>query len=438
MPPRKTILINANPTKKFFIDMLTRDIGLIDCILDLTDNSIDSIINKTGFNPMKGLFKKERTRLNKYEISINFSGEEFIINDNSGGMGIEEIRHNAFRFGVGTEKNRKKGLSVYGIGMKRAFLKIGKNILFESTDAKNTTRVEIDVNEWMKKPNEWVFSGKVMDKREGAIAGTKIKITNLNEQVLFNFSNISFENKLLEKIGEVYGIFISNGLTIKINNKKVEPLIPNIATSKELKPAIETFEKDGVRVKIIVGVSPEKYKEMNGWYIFCNGRLILSGDKTEKTGWGSELRRFHPSTNRFLGFVYIESSNVNSLPWTTTKDGVDIDSTLYQYILKEMVKIAKPIIASLVRQYTSDAAMGDFRKILKETKEISLEALDIKHQNFKLPQILTDKTARKDIRISYSIPSSDMESIKKIIDNERMSNSEIGKMTFYYYIKYEK
>lgn len=437
MPNKNIISIKADPTKNFFIDMLTRDIGLIDCILDLIDNSIDSIIKKTGFNPMRGLFYKKKI-LNEYEIAINFNGQEFVINDNSGGMKKDEIKDHAFRFGVEAEENRKKGLSVYGIGMKRAFLKIGKNIFFESTDNKNTTSVKIDVNKWIKEKGEWLFSGEVMEKKKNTKLGTKIKITNLNEQASFNFSNNSFRNKLSERIGEVYGIFISNGLTIKIDNKKIEALIPNIATSKDLKPAIDTFEKDGVKVKIIAGVSHEKYKEMNGWYIFCNGRLILSSDKTEKTGWGVGVRRFHPSTNRFVGFVYFESDDVAALPWTTTKDGVNIDSTLYQYVLKEMVKIAKPIIAFLIRQYGYDPSMEEFRKLLKQTKEVSLEELTINKQNFKAPLVLIDETSKKKISISYFVPKSDMEIIKKIIKNESMSNSEIGKMTFYYYIKYEK
>ncbi len=40
-------LINAEPTKGFFIDMLTKDIGLVDCILDLVDNSIDGWIRRS-------------------------------------------------------------------------------------------------------------------------------------------------------------------------------------------------------------------------------------------------------------------------------------------------------------------------------------------------------------------------------------------------------
>jgi hypothetical protein len=32
----------ANPTKAFFVRMITRDISLADCILDLIDNSVDA------------------------------------------------------------------------------------------------------------------------------------------------------------------------------------------------------------------------------------------------------------------------------------------------------------------------------------------------------------------------------------------------------------
>jgi hypothetical protein len=34
-------LISAEPTKSFFVDMLTRDIALEQAILDLVDNSVD-------------------------------------------------------------------------------------------------------------------------------------------------------------------------------------------------------------------------------------------------------------------------------------------------------------------------------------------------------------------------------------------------------------
>jgi hypothetical protein len=39
--------INAFPRKSFFISLLTRDIELSSCVLDLIDNSIDGIIKKS-------------------------------------------------------------------------------------------------------------------------------------------------------------------------------------------------------------------------------------------------------------------------------------------------------------------------------------------------------------------------------------------------------
>jgi len=42
--------INAEPRKQFFISLLTRDITLSNCILDLIDNSIDGIIKVKPYN----------------------------------------------------------------------------------------------------------------------------------------------------------------------------------------------------------------------------------------------------------------------------------------------------------------------------------------------------------------------------------------------------
>ena len=38
--------VDATPVKSFFVDMLTRDIELVDAILDLLDNCVDGICVK--------------------------------------------------------------------------------------------------------------------------------------------------------------------------------------------------------------------------------------------------------------------------------------------------------------------------------------------------------------------------------------------------------
>ena len=57
----------ANPTKEFFVRMLTRDITVDDCILDLIDNSVDGAWRTEGGRPT-GL--ADNTDLSKYEIGV--------------------------------------------------------------------------------------------------------------------------------------------------------------------------------------------------------------------------------------------------------------------------------------------------------------------------------------------------------------------------------
>ncbi len=48
--------INAEPTKGFFVDMITRDISLEQAVLDLVDNSVDGakLHRGVGERPLEG------------------------------------------------------------------------------------------------------------------------------------------------------------------------------------------------------------------------------------------------------------------------------------------------------------------------------------------------------------------------------------------------
>lgn len=65
-----TNIIEGNPTKKFFIEMITRDISIEDAIIDLLDNSIDGA-NRINQNDYSNLY-----------IDLTVNGNEFIIRDN--------------------------------------------------------------------------------------------------------------------------------------------------------------------------------------------------------------------------------------------------------------------------------------------------------------------------------------------------------------------
>ena len=65
----KKIIIDASPTKELFINVLTKDISLKDCILDLLDNSVDSYIRME-------IPDRRQIKINKLCVSLRFSKAE--------------------------------------------------------------------------------------------------------------------------------------------------------------------------------------------------------------------------------------------------------------------------------------------------------------------------------------------------------------------------
>lgn len=138
----------ANPTKHFFVNMLTRDISLEDCLLDLVDNSLDQAWVSSGDTP--GKLVKDKS-LAAYKVELRISSEEFSITDNCGGMTFDDAAEYAFNFGRDEERERDDfTVGVYGIGMKRAIFKLGESIVVRSSHAgEDPFRVPISVPDWL-------------------------------------------------------------------------------------------------------------------------------------------------------------------------------------------------------------------------------------------------------------------------------------------------
>src|ERR1700674_1355739 len=93
-------IIKADPSKAFFIEMLTRDISLEECILDLADNSIHNLIREKDLDVMQILLgKSPSTEDVTSSVTINISPKEFCIEDTCGGSTIEDAREEVFLFG---------------------------------------------------------------------------------------------------------------------------------------------------------------------------------------------------------------------------------------------------------------------------------------------------------------------------------------------------
>src|SRR5689334_19115441 len=85
--PAQPSIIEASPTKDFFISMLVKDIELIPAISDLVDNAVD------------GAKRESQDSFDGYSVRIDLDSQQFRISDNCGGISVEIAQKYAFRFG---------------------------------------------------------------------------------------------------------------------------------------------------------------------------------------------------------------------------------------------------------------------------------------------------------------------------------------------------
>lgn len=439
-------IIEGNPTKQFFIEMITRDISIEDAIMDLVDNSIDGAIriNKDSFHGFK--------------IDIVINEKEFSITDNCGGFSLDSAKNYAFRFG------RPEGAPLinnsvgrFGIGMKRALFKIGKEFYVESETEASHFRVKVDVEEWSKKKkniktednstieiDNWDFDYDILHDSTGS-TGTKIQVPVLNHDVELLFQDSSFVSNLYHNIQQVLYFSLSKGIVITINGKTLDGCPIEMLKSETYKPYIKSGTIGNVKYRIIAGLGEIGVPTQSGWYIFCNDRLVVAADHSHLTGWGiNGLKQWHISNVMFRGIVYLDSYEPKDLPLTTTKKGIDATSYIYQAILPLMRAAMIPILRYLndVSKMGNDASA--YRQMLCETSD-RINAVMLKNpienetgtMAFLSPKLDLESISRKKetVRIAYDVNKKIADSI--LDKTQASSYKEIGLTSFEYYVKME-
>jgi len=175
--------VSFYPTKKLFIEVLTRDISIRDCIFDLLDNSVDSYTRN----------KVTDTR----QVQISFNADSFSIKDNCGGISKEELLNEVFRLGVVDTEVRARTVGIYGIGLKRSIFKIGRDIVLETDDGNNYCKLVID-EDWIKDENNWTIPLKETStsRLNGNKPYTYINITKIRDEAKDLFVAPFFDSNL--------------------------------------------------------------------------------------------------------------------------------------------------------------------------------------------------------------------------------------------------
>ncbi|MCL7750594.1 ATP-binding protein [Guyparkeria hydrothermalis] len=435
---------HAYPTKKFFVRMITRDIDLKDCILDLIDNSVDNAWAEKGGHIMS---LRDTTDLSDFEIHINITNDCFSIRDNCGGMTLDSAVDHAFNFGRKEfSPNDNYSIGVYGIGMKRAVFKIGREAEVRSTydegGERSSFKVPINVDEWVHDDAPpWDFD--IEESSDLGENGVEIVIQELTEEAESEFSSPEFLADLRWVIERDYTLHLHKGLNIFLNGKRLTGWRVELRQSENFRPMRAEYNdisRDNEVVVEMVGgmvapppesVDPDedsKGDRLSGWYVACNGRIVLAADKTETTGWGAEgFPSWHKQYSGFIGIVLFSAQNAAALPLTTTKRNVNSSADLYRRARARMQEVSRAWI-----DYTNQRKRDTESARHNEEASRAVSIYDIApREQVQLPEI-EKKPVVPMANVSYSVPKTKLKKLAREMGNVTMSYRDVGQKSFEY------
>jgi hypothetical protein len=354
---------DASPEKWLFISLITRDIPLVAAFLDLIDNSVNSAVEpyadrlKTAKDYQTILADETIGPL--VRIDVELSPNSVVVCDKAHGISATTARDHVFKFGrAENEAHLEDRLSVYGIGLKRALFKLGDLITIRSDNVAGGFDLKQKVSEWVKpSPGPWTFPITTRDPVAPAATGTRIEVKTLYVEVKLRLQDGVFKGQLREAISRTYAFYMERFVEIYVDGDKVEPFSFDIGQNH----VSETLNLDGVSCAITAGLGIPvngAYRERtSGWFIFCNGRAVISADKSLLTGWGipgTGLPSYQPKHRPFTGTVFFVSERADRLPWTTTKAGINEDSVVWQEAKRAMASQGRVVISFLDKRYNDE------------------------------------------------------------------------------------
>lgn len=461
-------VIDARPTKRFFVRMLVRDIELVPAVIDLIDNSVDGAKRLAAEATKKSKPRKKSTGsravkpsagldLSGHHIDIRLDGNGFAIEDNCGGIELERALEYVFRFGRPDDVDPVEGeVGQFGVGMKRSLFKFGQRFQVESVASTSSFKVSVNVSQWLDDQDDWSFPleySNVGQKNGRSKLETKIMVTDLLPSVSSEFQEESFLQRLRSQIELSHQEALASGMVIKLNGHKLRSRPPVLLSSGSVKPRVlsKKLTDDGSEVTMNLysgfaklqdeGVDtddPDQFSGLSlaGWYVICNGRMLLFADKTRLTGWGVEVADYHPQYRRFRGYVYLTGDSA-AMPWNTAKTAVDEDSAIWREVRKEIVtalREARTAMNKVKREIQGEGAKeSQLATKLEAAKVTPLSELP-KSKTLILPRSKTGG-GKSSQRIDFEVPKDRFEEVAESFGLKQPKT--VGKRVFDYYYERE-
>ncbi|MCB1734031.1 MAG: ATP-binding protein [Gammaproteobacteria bacterium] len=340
--------VNFGVDAQFIKNISARDITPLECIYDLIDNSIDAARNRISeTNPAQPRDNPLPSSYDGYRVEINVTFDQIKISDNCKGVSRNALSESMFV--TGRESHEPYSIGHFGIGLKRALLKLGRSYKLESDNGEEG--FSLDFKESTIGASS--VPEKAVSKKTSGRRFFTIEISSINAEVANAITQPRWTDDAVGKISARYGIIINKGFDIVINEKRVEGFAPSVRDDDLFDPVEEAIPTtSGVEIYIQTGthedylMSYEKNWKMKcndhltdqyGWYFVCNDRVLVVADHSSRLGW---KQRWHSEYYGFVGWVHFIAKDGSKLPWDTKKTDISADSNVFREVREKLHKYA--------------------------------------------------------------------------------------------------
>jgi hypothetical protein len=348
-PNGDTFPIRTDVDPGYLQSALTKDITTLECIFDLIDNCIDAARDTMLDNPGTTFDRYGLpASYQGYSISLHFGSDWIAIFDNALGIDENTLANRTLR--PGTESAHKFGIGRFGIGLKRALMKLGKRYHISTDTGQQASRVEFRREQL---GGEQLLGQR---KRSRGKAKTLIFLSELESMVTHEISSTNWKETALKELSRRYGLFASKGLAIFVNGARVPPFGPGIRDTGPVSHQTEADEIDGVRIFVDAGMHADyrisdegdydksvnkNLTDQYGWYFVCNDRIVEVATHRKSLGWTAT---WHQEYYGFVGWVRFVSEDLSGngdLPWDTKKTSVNPYSPKFLRIASKLQTFAE-------------------------------------------------------------------------------------------------
>lgn len=369
------IKVKTGINQNFLSKIITKDINALECILDLIDNSIDSATNRICTEQKQRDDKGMPADYSGFCIKINITLDAISIFDNCEGISTNDLRSRLLV--IGQESNKALSIGHFGVGLKRALLKLGGDYLIETRHKGSFYRLNAKESQLLD--GAAAIDATLIDTKN-IESFTLIKISDLKEAAIRETCTEEWLEEFNREVSIRYSIFIQKGLCILVNEKVIHASCPKIKSLPPVTIQKASFAPEAeVQVFIEAGMHEEYYrvgdpmyssKEIEsitgeyGWYYVCNDRVIKIATREHRFGWG---KKWHNEYYGFVGWVYFVGS-VAKIPWNTKKTDIDPSNPIFESIKNEL-----KVYADTYRTQNRGLKKGKTGKSLSTESEVRKE-----------------------------------------------------------------